>query len=119
VELPKPTLVALGGVVGAAARWATLELADGAAWAMVAVNSLGAFVLGLLAHGMLHGVPNKRLIVGVGFCGAFTTFSRFAVDVALHLDQGSAGDALLLLVVSLGAGLVAGALGMNTGRSTS
>jgi CrcB protein len=104
-------------MAGAAARWTTLELADGAAWALVAVNSLGAFVLGLLAHGLLHGDHDRRLVLGVGFCGAFTTFSTLAVDIARDLDQGAPGDALLLLVVSLAAGLAAGWLGMNTGRT--
>lgn len=118
MELPKPTLVALGGVAGAAARWAAFELADDAAWALVVVNSLGAFVLGLLAHGLLKGDPNRRLVVGVGFCGSFTTFSTLAVDIARDLDRGAPGDAVLLLVVSLAAGLAAGSLGMNTRRST-
>lgn len=113
VELPKPMLVALGGMTGAAARWAVLEPTNGAAWALVAVNSVGAFVLGLLAHGFRRGGPPRRLVLGVGFCGAFTTFSTLAVDVAGDLDRGAPGEAVVLLVVSLGAGLVAGSVGLR------
>ncbi|MEZ5247080.1 MAG: CrcB family protein [Acidimicrobiales bacterium] len=118
MELPKATLVALGGMAGAAARWGALELADGSAWALVAVNSLGAFVLGLVAHGLLRGRPDLRLVAGVGFCGAFTTFSTLAVDIARDLDRGATGDAVLLLLVSLVAGLGAGSLGMRGRRRT-
>lgn len=118
VELPKPMLVALGGMVGAAARWAVLEPTEGAAWALVAVNSSGAFVLGLLAHGVRRGGPQRRLVLGVGFCGAFTTFSTLAVDVAVDLDRGAPGHALLLLGVSVTAGLAAASLGLRTGRGT-
>lgn len=116
VELPKPMLVALGGMAGAAARWAVLESTDGAAWALVVVNSGGAFVLGLLAHGLLRGGPQRRLVVGVGFCGSFTTFSTLAVDVARDLDRGAPGRALLLLGVSVAAGLAAASLGLRTSR---
>ena len=118
VELPKPMLVALGGMAGAAARWAVLEPTDGAAWALVAVNSVGAFVLGLLAHGLRRGDPQRQLVVGVGFCGAFTTFSTLAVDLAGDLDRGAPGRALLLLGVSVVAGLAATSLGLRTGRGT-
>lgn len=47
------------------------------------VNIVGSFILGVIA-GMALGriaVPETvRLLVGVGFCGAFTTFSTFAVE---------------------------------------
>ena len=118
VELPKPMLVATGGMAGAVARWAVLTPTDGAAWALVTVNSVGAFVLGLLAHGLLQGDPRRRLVLGVGFCGAFTTFSTLAVDVAGDLDRGAPGAAMLLLTVSLAAGVAAASLGMRTGGGT-
>lgn len=117
MELPKPILVAAGGIAGATARWVALEATDGAAWALISINSLGAFILGLLAHGILRGDERWRALVGVGFCGALTTFSTFAVDIAADLDRGAEGSAAVLLVAGLVAGLAAGAAGMATRRS--
>ena len=41
------------------------------------VNSIGAGLLGLLAASELS--PDARTVLGVGFCGALTTFSSFAM----------------------------------------
>lgn len=111
VELPKPGLVALGGVAGAATRWAALDLADRAAWALVAVNGVGAFLLGLVVHGLLRHNAGPRLLLGVGFCGSLTTFSTLAVDIASDLDRGETTGALVLLAASLAVGLVAATAG--------
>lgn len=119
VELPKPGLVALGGVAGAATRWAAFELTDQADWCLVAVNGLGAFLLGIIAHSLLRHHASWRLMVGVGFCGSLTTFSTLAVAVASDLDRGATMDGLMLLVVSIGAGLAAGLFGQaSRGGST-
>jgi CrcB protein len=116
VELPKPVLVAMGGIAGAGVRWAVLSLADDAGWALVAVNSVGAFLLGLLAHTAVRTSESGRLLLGVGFCGALTTFSTLAVEVARDLDGGAIGEAALLLTVSLTAGLLATTAGLGTWR---
>ncbi|MEQ8842777.1 MAG: CrcB family protein [Acidimicrobiales bacterium] len=118
MELPKPVLVASGGLVGAGTRWALLQVADDAAWALVGMNAIGSFVLGMLIHGALRGDGSRRLGVGVGFCGALTTFSTLAVDAAHHLDAGSPLDGAGLLLASVVTGLVALLGGMATRRES-
>lgn len=118
VDLPKSMLVAAGGAVGAGMRWAALDLTGDATWALVSINSAGAFLLGMIVHGVLIGDLRRRLLVGTGFCGALTTFSTFAVDLALDLDRGAWGGALALTAIGMGAGLAAGAAGMATFRET-
>ncbi len=74
-------LVALGGALGAIARFGVSTLLPRIAfpWHTLAVNLVGSFVLGalFLDHGMEH---NARLLVAVGFLGAFTTLSTYSVE---------------------------------------
>ena len=70
-------LVALGAAVGAPARFLVAEYLPGVRATLV-VNVLGSAVLGLL----VHASPSAYALVGTGFCGALTTFSAFAVEVA-------------------------------------
>lgn len=73
-------------------------------WGTFTVNVLGSFVLGLLT-----GVGNQTiaLLVGVGFCGAFTTYSTFAAETTALAASGHRGKAALNVVLNLGAGLLA------------
>jgi CrcB protein len=70
-------LVALGAAVGAPLRFLVAELVPGVRATLV-VNVVGSAVLGLL----VGASPSTYALVGVGFCGALTTFSAFAVEVA-------------------------------------
>jgi CrcB protein len=65
------------------------------------VNVVGSFVLGLVAFGASEEV---FLLVGVGACGAFTTFSSFSYETVEALrDDPAAGvaNATLNLVLSV------------------
>jgi CrcB protein len=68
-------LVSLGAAVGAPARLAVAQRLGGLR-ATLLVNVLGSAVLGLL----VHPSPSTAALVGTGFCGAFTTYSTFAVE---------------------------------------
>jgi CrcB protein len=85
-----------------------------------AVNTAGAFVLGLLLVLVLEVLPPTtylRPLVGTGFCGALTTFSSVATGVDGLVAHGSVALAAGYLGVSLGAGLAAAVCGMLLGRS--
>jgi CrcB protein len=112
-------LVALGAAVGAPLRFLVdkhmvdrllrgTKLSTPLPWGTFTVNILGSFVLG-----MLTGVTDQTttLLVGVGFCGAFTTYSTFAAETTALAASGRRGAALLNVVLNLGAGLLAAVLG--------
>lgn len=112
-------LIALGGAVGALGRWAVgLSLGETLARVAVAVfmvNVIGAFALGFLAGRLARRPwPEKVLgpLIGVGFLGAFTTFSGFVV-VLVRLPF-AAGLAYALFMVS--SGLAAAEGGRRLGR---
>jgi len=109
-------LVLVGGALGALARHEattrTRERGATAAGATMAVNLLGSLVLGLVAGAVQSGAPDWLLpLLGVGFCGAFTTFSSHAVEVAAAIQEQRARHALADLGLSLVLGVALAALG--------
>ena len=57
------------------------------------------------------------LLLGTGFFGSFSTFSSFIAEVHTALRQGHWGEAALLLVGSVLAGLLALKLGLLVGMA--
>ena len=107
-------LVALGAAVGAPARyhvdrWLQRRTGAGFPYGTLAVNVIGSFVLGLV----VAGGPGARwqAVLGVGFCGAFTTYSTFAAETTALAASGHRSKAVLNVVLNLGTGLVAAVLG--------
>ena len=94
-------LVALGGAAGSVARYLLSKaIQDTAAtafpWGTMAVNVAGCLLIGLL-YGLASGDGTRlgadlKLMLTVGFCGGFTTFSTFANE---SLTLAKTGDALL------------------------
>jgi CrcB protein len=81
--------VAVGGALGATARYAVgvALAAYPGRYATLAVNVLGSFALGLVVFGGVGSTP--ALLLGTGFCGAFTTFSSFAVATVDRWRDGA------------------------------
>jgi CrcB protein len=72
-------LVALGAMVGAPLRYVVGRALDGAFPAgMLLVNSVGSGLVGVFAAMSLD--DHAWALLGTGFCGAFTSFSAFAVQ---------------------------------------
>ncbi|MFB6312193.1 MAG: fluoride efflux transporter CrcB [Salinirussus sp.] len=71
-------LIGIGGAVGAVSRYLIGLLLGKTSfpWATLVVNALGSFILGLVLFA--EGTSTLQLLVAVGFCGAFTTFSSFS-----------------------------------------
>lgn len=82
-------LVGVGGAAGALARYA-VDVALGGRRATLAVNALGSLLLGAASVRYAAGAM-PALLVGTGFCGAFTTFSSFAVAVVEGTTDGADG----------------------------
>jgi CrcB protein len=85
--LAQVMLVGVAGFAGAIARFGIASLVARLGWnfplGTLLINVVGSFALGLLiGWGAAKGTlpEHLRLAVGVGFLGAFTTFSAFAVE---------------------------------------
>jgi CrcB protein len=118
-ELRELLLVGLGAIPGALLRWqSSVQLGPwlgGSAGADLLVNVLGSFVLGFLA-GPIPMRTGLLLLLGIGFCGSLTTFSRWMLDVVKLLEGGQPLGALLLVLVSLVMGLAAAGAGLGLSR---
>ena len=102
-------LVGAGGFVGSAARYSAGLLARGIGgdgkwpWATFGVNLLGSLLIGLLWGKSLHmAEPRLILTLGMaGFCGGFTTFSAFSLEIVELLRSGDYGLGLLYVALSV------------------
>jgi len=90
-------LVALGSAIGGCTRYAIsgfIASRYGTAfpWGTLVVNVTGSFVIGLFLTAAMDRLaldPRWRLLVAVGFCGGYTTFSTFTWETAGLLDAGN------------------------------
>jgi CrcB protein len=89
-------LISLGAALGANARywigvWAARHLGVAFPYGTFFVNVTGSLALGFLVTLTSEHIPispELRLLLAVGFLGAYTTFSSFAVE-SLTLAQNS------------------------------
>jgi len=79
----------------------------------LAVNASGAFVLGLFAGLSLSG--ESLLLAGTASIGSYTTFSTWMLETQRLTEAGDQSNAGANLVVSIGVGLGAAALGRVIG----
>jgi len=115
--------VGLGGFLGANARywvggWVAAKFGTAMPWATLTVNVSGSFLLGLISTILAerHGAsPALRLLIPVGFLGAYTTFSTFELET-WTVARTDAPRAWLYVGLSLVLGLIAVAAGIKLGR---
>ncbi|WP_134669512.1 fluoride efflux transporter CrcB [Halorussus marinus] len=105
-----PLLVGAGGVLGAVARYAVGRRLPGRTADTFAVNVLGSLALGALTVGVPANAPVSAAF-GVGFCGAFTTFSSFAVETVTLYEEGRRRAAVRNAVLNLVGALIAVGIG--------
>jgi fluoride exporter len=112
--------IALLGGVGALARFAldaavSERLAADFPWGTFAVNVSGAFALGFVAGVALTGTA--LVLVATGLLGSYSTFSTWMLESQRLAEEGESRSALVNLLGSLAAGLVAVAVGRLLGRA--
>ncbi|ELY90267.1 CrcB protein [Natrialba hulunbeirensis JCM 10989] len=103
---PEPAhIVGTGGAIGAMLRYAVYQQlsSDRFPWPTLLVNVVGSFVFALATFA---GASESVIqLVGIGICGAFTTFSSFSVETVQLYERGdkllAAANAVVNLVLSL------------------
>ena len=103
-----PLLVFLGAGAGGVARYAIGGLVQNAAdttfpYGTLFVNVSGSLLLTFL-YGLLEqtaALPQWRALLGIGFCGGYTTFSAYSLDAALLYERGELGLAALYVIGSV------------------
>ncbi|MGV8138299.1 MAG: fluoride efflux transporter CrcB [Mangrovibacterium sp.] len=90
-------IVGTGGFLGSVARYLTQLLVERSfhsafPWGTFAANTGGCFIIGVVyalseRGGLLS--PEWRIFLTVGFCGGFTTFSSFAYNNLIMLNEKS------------------------------
>nr|WP_245710864.1 fluoride efflux transporter CrcB [Citreimonas salinaria] len=104
--------VALGGALGASARYLTgiaalRLLGAGFPWGTLIVNVAGSFAMGALVVVLMQSDSRLGPFLITGVLGGFTTFSAFSLDAVALFERGQAGLAAgyvaASVVLSLGA----------------
>ncbi|MGX2039772.1 fluoride efflux transporter CrcB [Methylocaldum sp. MU1018] len=116
--------IALGGSIGAVARY--LVATGIYAWlgrafphGTLFVNVSGSFLMGFLTELMLQRFSlavEYRAAILVGFLGAYTTFSTFALETLYLLEEGDLAKAGLNILLSTVLCLAAVWIGLVSGR---
>ena len=126
MTLVRLVAVALGGAVGAVARYAlsgwvsAVTRSSPFPYGTLSVNVAGAALLGLVmgatTAGRLMISPSWRAFLTIGLLGAFTTFSTFGYETVQAARLGDFRVAFANLAVSLVLGLGACWIGLKLGR---
>ena len=118
-------LIAGAGAIGSLARYGLSDvvgrwLGKGFPYGTLAVNLLGCFFLGALMELAIASdwvSSELRLALGVGFFGAFTTFSTFSVETMRLIEAGSWPQVVLNVLANLVLGLGLAWLGFTLVRA--
>ena len=103
MTIQKLLWVGIGGFFGSASRFFIAKTIDdnitkAFPYGTLTVNIAGSFLLGMIYALALKKVGNPEmvsLVMGVGFCGGFTTFSTFAWENMALIQQKGFMESLL------------------------
>lgn len=124
IKIRELCAIALGGALGALTRY-ELGLWISDRWNQefplhtFLINITGAFLLGFLNILFMERMtvsPLWRLGIGVGFLGAYTTFSTFGFETITLLEGGSYATAAAYTLLSIVIGFAGVALGIGLAR---
>ena len=115
-------LVAAGGG-GAVARFlldrAVVDRTRGVfPWGTLVINVTGSLLLGLITGLAFHHGLSKsaKIVLGTGFCGAYTTFSTFTFETMRLIEEGALTEAFRNVAATTVACGAAAALGLALTR---
>jgi fluoride exporter len=114
--------LSIGAVVGACARYCVSRMSaklisSDFPYGTLIINISGSLLLGFFLIWTSERVladPRWRLLIAIGFCGSYTTFSSYAFESVAYLQQGHwylfavnvmANNILCLAAVAVGAAL--------------
>ncbi len=88
--------ISVAAIIGANLRYvlsrlAARELGSVFPYGTLAINIVGSFIVGFFVIWTTERVlldPRWRLLVVIGFCGSFTTFSSYAFETMAYFEQG-------------------------------
>jgi fluoride exporter len=114
--------ISVAAIVGANLRYllsrlAARELGPVFPYGTLFINMVGSFIVGFFVIWTSERVlvdPRWRLLIVIGFCGSFTTFSSYAFETVSYFEQGQwalmLGNILSNNVLCLGGALAGMAL---------
>lgn len=108
-------LVFIGGGSGSMLRYLLGRCIGTSAFPLgtFAVNIVGCFLIGLLGSVRHSLSPDLRLLLVVGLCGGFTTFSTFSNEALGLMRSGQPLLCFAYIVASVALGLIAAYVGMK------
>ena len=117
--------ISVAAIVGANLRYLLSRLAATALgsvfpYGTLFINIVGSFIVGFFVIWTTERAlvdPRWRLLVVVGFCGSFTTFSSFAFETMSYFENGQWGLMLANLLSNNILCLVAALAGMALARA--
>jgi CrcB protein len=116
--------ISVGAIVGANARYFISRFTSkgfGPAfpYGTLFINVTGSFIVGFFMIWTTQRVivdPRWRLLVVVGFCGGFTTFSSYAYESMAYVEQGQWGLMLTNVIANNLLCLIAAVAGMSLAK---
>ncbi len=101
-------LVFLGGGLGSISRYGiglifNERIKQSFPWATFSINIIACFILGILTAWIAtkSNDSQMRLLIGIGFCGGFSTFSTFSAESIALLQRGEWLNTILYIAATV------------------